>query len=82
VRVYHGKASAAVTWVERIRAVLADERLVLFAQPMLDLKTGETIHSSTARRPLVRRRRRSAPPRVVVSAEQLQQILAVGAWHL
>jgi diguanylate cyclase (GGDEF)-like protein/PAS domain S-box-containing protein len=37
VRVYHGEAGAALTWVERIRRALDEDRFVLFAQPILDL---------------------------------------------
>ena len=39
VRVHRGGASQALTWVERIRTALAEERLVLYAQPILSLQT-------------------------------------------
>jgi len=35
---------ARVSWLERIRTALADERLVLHAQPIRDLRTGEIGH--------------------------------------
>ena len=30
-----------LTWVERIRSALREDRLVLHAQPIVDLRTGE-----------------------------------------
>ena len=35
---------ARVSWLERIRSALADDRLVLHAQPIRDLRTGEIGH--------------------------------------
>ena len=35
---------ARVSWLERIRAALADDRLVLYAQPIRDLRSGEIGH--------------------------------------
>ena len=43
VRVYRGRAGAAVTWVERIRSALADGRFELYGQPILDLHTNAVI---------------------------------------
>jgi diguanylate cyclase (GGDEF)-like protein/PAS domain S-box-containing protein len=40
VRVYHGQASGGPSWVERIRAALADDRFELHGQPVVDLRTG------------------------------------------
>jgi EAL domain-containing protein (putative c-di-GMP-specific phosphodiesterase class I) len=31
------------TWIDEIRAALADDRLVLYAQPIIDLRTGATV---------------------------------------
>jgi diguanylate cyclase (GGDEF)-like protein/PAS domain S-box-containing protein len=44
VRVYSGESGTALTWVERIHAALAEERFVLYAQPMIDLESGRTTH--------------------------------------
>jgi diguanylate cyclase (GGDEF)-like protein len=41
VQIYRGSASAAVTWVERIRGALTEGRFALFAQPMVDLHGGD-----------------------------------------
>jgi diguanylate cyclase (GGDEF)-like protein len=38
VELYSGQAGQSLTWVEQIRAAIADERLVLHAQPVLDLR--------------------------------------------
>ena len=39
-RVYRGQASGALTWVQRIRTSLAEDRFVLYGQPIIDLQTG------------------------------------------
>jgi diguanylate cyclase (GGDEF)-like protein/PAS domain S-box-containing protein len=38
--VFSGQKGQALTWVERIRSALTEERLVVYAQPIIDLKTG------------------------------------------
>ena len=43
VRAYRGSAGAAVTWVERVRSALADERLVLYSQPIIDVRSGAAL---------------------------------------
>jgi diguanylate cyclase (GGDEF)-like protein len=42
IRIYRGDAGTALGWVQRIRDALAQERFVLYAQPILDLRSGET----------------------------------------
>lgn len=39
--VYRGQKGMKLTWVERIREALREDRLVLYAQPIVDLRTGE-----------------------------------------
>ncbi|MFI5028556.1 MAG: putative bifunctional diguanylate cyclase/phosphodiesterase [Solirubrobacterales bacterium] len=41
IRVYHGQTGMRLAWVERIREALDEERLVLDAQPIVDLRTGK-----------------------------------------
>jgi diguanylate cyclase (GGDEF)-like protein/PAS domain S-box-containing protein len=36
-----GHKGQALTWVERIRSALAEERLVVYGQPIVDLKSGQ-----------------------------------------
>ena len=44
IRVYRGDAGAALGWVQRIRNALTEERFVLYAQPIVDLKSARTTH--------------------------------------
>jgi diguanylate cyclase (GGDEF)-like protein len=39
-RVFSGEATGVLTWVERIRAALAEDRFVLYGQPIVDLHSG------------------------------------------
>ncbi len=41
ISVYRGQRGMKLTWVDRIRAALREDRLVLHAQPIVDLRTGE-----------------------------------------
>ena len=41
IKVYRGQKGMKLTWVDRIRAALREDRLVLHAQPIVDLRTGE-----------------------------------------
>ncbi len=41
IRVYRGQRGAKLTWVERIREALHEGRIVLFAQPIVNLSSGE-----------------------------------------
>jgi diguanylate cyclase (GGDEF)-like protein/PAS domain S-box-containing protein len=38
---YTGQSSQALTWVERIRGALDEDRLVVYSQPIIDLETGD-----------------------------------------
>ena len=38
---FTGQSSQALTWVERIRSALDEDRLVVYAQPIVDVETGE-----------------------------------------
>jgi diguanylate cyclase (GGDEF)-like protein len=42
--VYTGQTSGALTWVQRMRTALADDRFVLYGQPIADLRTGRITH--------------------------------------
>ncbi len=43
-RIYTGQASGALTWVQRIRTALTEDRFVLYGQPIADLRTGRITH--------------------------------------
>jgi diguanylate cyclase (GGDEF)-like protein/PAS domain S-box-containing protein len=38
---YTGQSNQALTWVERIRDALDEDRLVIYSQPIVDLQTGD-----------------------------------------
>ncbi|HYJ21852.1 MAG TPA: EAL domain-containing protein [Solirubrobacterales bacterium] len=40
---YTGQSSKALTWVERIRGALDDDRLVVYSQPIVDVETGAVV---------------------------------------
>lgn len=44
IRTYRGAAAAAVTWLDRIRTALGEDRFVLHGQPIIDLRTGRVTH--------------------------------------
>ena len=39
---FQGQQGQALTWVERIRSALDEGRMVVYSQPIVDLRTGET----------------------------------------
>jgi diguanylate cyclase (GGDEF)-like protein len=39
--VYRGQKGMKLTWVERIREAIREDRIVLYAQPIVDLRSGE-----------------------------------------
>jgi diguanylate cyclase (GGDEF)-like protein/PAS domain S-box-containing protein len=41
--VYSGQNSRALTWVERIRRALDEDRLIVYSQPIVDLATGQVV---------------------------------------
>jgi diguanylate cyclase (GGDEF)-like protein/PAS domain S-box-containing protein len=40
---YTGQSSQALTWVERIRSALEENRLIVYSQPIVDVKTGAVV---------------------------------------
>jgi diguanylate cyclase (GGDEF)-like protein len=43
VALFSGAKASSLTWVERIRGALADDKLVLHAQPIVDLRSGRVV---------------------------------------
>jgi diguanylate cyclase (GGDEF)-like protein len=41
IRVYRGEKGMRLTWLDRIREAMREDRIVLYAQPIVDLKSGE-----------------------------------------
>jgi diguanylate cyclase (GGDEF)-like protein/PAS domain S-box-containing protein len=80
IRLYKGSAGAAVTWVERIRDALAEGRFVLYAQPMLDLRTGATLYHELLIRMLSDDGELIAPGAFLPSAERFGLIVDIDRW--
>lgn len=79
-RIYTGQASGALTWVQRIRAALAEERFVLCAQPIIDLRTGAVV----GRELLIRMRADTGavvlPSTFISTAERFGLIHEIDQW--
>ncbi len=80
VRVYRGSTGATVTWVERIRAALAEGRLVLYGQPMLDLETREVAYNELLIRMLSDDGELIAPDAFLPTAERFGLIVDIDCW--
>jgi diguanylate cyclase (GGDEF)-like protein len=80
VQVYHGAASAAFTWVQRIRTALAEERFVLYAQPMFDLHSDEITHSELLIRMISDDGELIAPGAFLPFAERFGLINQIDRW--
>jgi diguanylate cyclase (GGDEF)-like protein/PAS domain S-box-containing protein len=52
---FSGRKSPSLTWVERIREAIAEDRFVVYTQPIVDLKSGEVVREEM----LIRMRRES-----------------------
>jgi diguanylate cyclase (GGDEF)-like protein/PAS domain S-box-containing protein len=80
VQIYHGDASAAVTWVERIRSALAQNRFILYAQPMIDLRSGVVTHSELLIRMIAEDGETIGPGSFLPSAERFGLINEIDRW--
>ncbi len=79
-RVYHGQASGALTWVQRIRTALSDDRFVLYGQPIIDLDTGLTVRRELLIRMLLDDGEIIAPGRFIPTAERFGLIREIDRW--
>jgi len=80
IRVYKGSARAAVTWVERVRAALAEGRFVLYGQPMLDLETGRVAHRELLIRMISDDGDLIPPDAFLPTAERFGLIVEIDRW--
>lgn len=80
LRVYHGSAGAAVTWVQRIRSALAEDRLVLYGQPMFDLHSNSMMHSELLIRMISDSGEVIAPSAFLPTAERFGLINEIDRW--
>ncbi len=80
VRVYRGRADAAVTWVSRIRGALAEERLTLFAQPIVDLRSGRLAYRELLLRMLDVDGSLIPPDAFLPTAERFGLVVEIDRW--
>ncbi len=74
------RTDVRVTWPERIGRALDEDRLVLFAQPIIDLRTHEVAHHELLVRMLDEQGAVLAPAVFLASAERSDLIQAIDRW--
>jgi diguanylate cyclase (GGDEF)-like protein len=80
VVVYNGKAGGAMSWVEKIRAALTQDRFQLYAQPMIDLRTGAVSHRELLIRMVAEDGEVIPPSAFLPTAERLGLITEIDRW--
>jgi diguanylate cyclase (GGDEF)-like protein len=80
VAVYTGEAKGAMSWVERIRAAIDNDRLVLYAQPMIDLASGEVSHKELLIRMVGDDGEMILPGAFLPTAERVGLITEIDRW--
>ena len=80
VHVFNGRTSGAISWVERIREALDEGRLVLYAQPMLDLDSGRVSHKELLIRMLGEDGELIPPSAFLPTAERVGLIGEIDRW--
>lgn len=70
----------ALSWVGRVRDALAEERLVLHAQPIVDVATGRTVQHELLIRMVERDGEIVAPGRFLPAAEEFGLIVDIDRW--
>ncbi len=80
VAVYEGQSGPDMTWMQRIRQALAEDRFILHAQPIVDLASGAVSHHEL----LIRMRDEDggviAPAAFLPTAERFGLINAIDRW--
>jgi diguanylate cyclase (GGDEF)-like protein len=79
-RLFGGQATGALRWVQRIRAALAHDRLVLYGQPILELGTGAIAKHELLVRMLGEDGELIPPGAFLPTAERFGLIQEVDAW--
>ncbi len=77
---YHGQASSTLNWVQRIRAALDEDRLRLYSQPIVDLRSGEISHHELLLRMLSPEGELILPAAFVPVAERFGLIGEIDRW--
>src|SRR3984885_8022247 len=78
--VYSGQITGAVTWIQRIRTALAEDRFVLYGQPIADLRTGRITHHELLVRMLSEDGDIIPPAAVPPMAERFGLIREIDRW--
>jgi diguanylate cyclase (GGDEF)-like protein/PAS domain S-box-containing protein len=79
-RVFSGRAGGRLTWVERIRAALAEDRFLLYRQPIVDLRTGLVAYHELLIRMLSEDGEIIAPGDFLPTAERFGLIGEIDRW--
>jgi diguanylate cyclase (GGDEF)-like protein/PAS domain S-box-containing protein len=79
-RVFSGRAAGTLTWVERIRLALAEDRFVLYGQPIIDLRSGQIAYEELLIRMLSADGEIIAPDEFLPTAERFGLIVEVDRW--
>jgi diguanylate cyclase (GGDEF)-like protein len=82
VAFFSGRPGSSLTWVQRIRAALDEGRMVLHAQPIFDLATGEHVHCELLVRMLDENRALVPPSSFLPTAESFGLIGDIDRWVL
>jgi diguanylate cyclase (GGDEF)-like protein/PAS domain S-box-containing protein len=80
VAVYSGKAAGAMRWVEKIRAALHEDQFVLYAQPMVDVRTGNVSHRELLIRMIGDDGELIPPSAFLPTAERVGLITEIDRW--
>ncbi|HEY8304245.1 MAG TPA: diguanylate cyclase [Solirubrobacteraceae bacterium] len=80
IRVYRGDTGAALGWVQRIRDALTEERFVLYAQPIVDLRAGRQTHRELLVRMLSDDGDAIPPDAFIPTAERFGLISDIDRW--
>jgi diguanylate cyclase (GGDEF)-like protein/PAS domain S-box-containing protein len=79
-RVFSGLAAGTLTWVERIRAALAEDRFLLYGQPIVDLRSGLVAYHELLIRMLSEDGKVIAPGAFLPTAERFGLIVEIDRW--
>jgi diguanylate cyclase (GGDEF)-like protein/PAS domain S-box-containing protein len=78
--VYRGQASGALTWVQRIRTALAEDRFALDRQPIIDLRTGQVTRHELLIRMISELGEVISPAEFIPTAERFGLICEIDRW--
>ena len=80
VAVFGGKPGETLTWIDRVRVAIDEERLALHAQPIIDLSTGEPVTEELLVRMLDEDGNVISPTSFLPIAEQYGLIREIDRW--